>query len=362
MYGEWYNDTQTLAFEPLSNDNAWIRNECDYAVVGLRGHLEENGLHFTGEITRHSECTTFSLIKGGASSSACFDSDNGATDSLGGACGDYSGNVHKCGMQDDPDFNATSLCCACGGGVRGGMATSACFNWNSSATDDDGNTCSWYMTNPGECGLHDRPGFKAAHLCCKCGGGVQAIGTSWRQELHELQDEREEIWVLQRSLDRLTAEVGTLKSSEETAGSKMELLRQQSQELRDRSAALQAERQSLLLQITSAEREASNLKGVSSNLRDRYDNLESAYESACLLVKVAGCITLAVVVAAVALTCGRVSRLDRNCEARNVGDAILDARHDHQPTSVSGQAQLVFSAPAAVDDCEDLEEVSTKLL
>lgn len=39
------------------------------------------------------------------------------------------------------------------------------------ATDASGKNCSYYMGNEAECGLFDDDDFKAAEMCCFCGGG-----------------------------------------------------------------------------------------------------------------------------------------------------------------------------------------------
>ena len=50
----------------------------------------------------------------------CENTDNGATDPYGDNCNDYASNTHWCGGYDDSDFISNSMCCACGGGNRGG--------------------------------------------------------------------------------------------------------------------------------------------------------------------------------------------------------------------------------------------------
>ena len=54
---------------------------------------------------------------------ACFDSDNGATDPYGDDCGDYAVYTYWCGdgTYDDDDFSHDEMCCACGGGSGGGF-------------------------------------------------------------------------------------------------------------------------------------------------------------------------------------------------------------------------------------------------
>ena len=46
----------------------------------------------------------------------CKDLDNGKTDSLQEDCSYYTEYKEDCGQDDDVDFKANELCCACGGG------------------------------------------------------------------------------------------------------------------------------------------------------------------------------------------------------------------------------------------------------
>ena len=52
----------------------------------------------------------------------CIDADNGATDIYGDGCIYYNGNPGDCGRDDDNDFFANAMCCACGGGKKGIMS------------------------------------------------------------------------------------------------------------------------------------------------------------------------------------------------------------------------------------------------
>ena len=44
----------------------------------------------------------------------CTDTDNGATDEDGAGCAPfYNNNPQYCGVYDDDDFTANTMCCAC---------------------------------------------------------------------------------------------------------------------------------------------------------------------------------------------------------------------------------------------------------
>ena len=47
---------------------------------------------------------------------SCRNTDGGATDSYGDSCAAYKGYTGWCGLYDDDDFTANSMCCVCGGG------------------------------------------------------------------------------------------------------------------------------------------------------------------------------------------------------------------------------------------------------
>ena len=48
----------------------------------------------------------------------CVDTDMGASDSAGLTCSDYDPYIGvACGANDDSDFSAVQMCCACGGGI-----------------------------------------------------------------------------------------------------------------------------------------------------------------------------------------------------------------------------------------------------
>lgn len=54
----------------------------------------------------------------------CMDTDYGATDEDGDGCSDYTTNPSWCGGYDDDDFTSETMCCACQGGrtILGGGA------------------------------------------------------------------------------------------------------------------------------------------------------------------------------------------------------------------------------------------------
>ena len=53
----------------------------------------------------------FTLIVG-----VCADIDNGALDSDGNSCTNTPGPGPSCGIRDDDDFVAETMCCKCNGG------------------------------------------------------------------------------------------------------------------------------------------------------------------------------------------------------------------------------------------------------
>ena len=53
-------------------------------------------------------------------SGSCIDTDDGKTDSAGFGCEFYA-RIGRCGRYDNSDFTAASLCCGCGGGIKGNL-------------------------------------------------------------------------------------------------------------------------------------------------------------------------------------------------------------------------------------------------
>ena len=45
--------------------------------------------------------------------SGCVDEANGATDKFSTGCDYYKDSTYACGIFDDDDFKANSMCCAC---------------------------------------------------------------------------------------------------------------------------------------------------------------------------------------------------------------------------------------------------------
>jgi hypothetical protein len=116
---------------------------------------------------------------------ACYDSNAIWTDLGGDGC-DWYGlgtNASTCGDYNTSDFNANDMCCACGGGsstpVRFSME---CQSTNFEATDNGNDGCDWYeRRNRSErCGDYDDADFDANSMCCACGGGrdVPVFGRS----------------------------------------------------------------------------------------------------------------------------------------------------------------------------------------
>ena len=128
--------------------------------------------------------------------SECLDAnDSGAADSAGHRCGFYNNHSTVCGANDDSDFSASAICCACGGGAQvatpsasptafstttpeatlsptAASAETSCADSNNGATDPYGDGCEYYETYPGDCGGYDDDDFNSVQMCCACGGGV----------------------------------------------------------------------------------------------------------------------------------------------------------------------------------------------
>ena len=47
----------------------------------------------------------------------------------------------------------------------------SCSSTNNGANDAYGDTCTWYANYPDSCGRYDDADFRAASMCCECGGG-----------------------------------------------------------------------------------------------------------------------------------------------------------------------------------------------
>lgn len=107
---------------------------------------------------------------GWANLASCEDTDWYATDTYGDGCSWYTGGT-GCGNYDDWDFDANSMCCGCGGGST--YQDDTCQHTSYGATDDWGDSCSWYDDGIG-CGSYDDWDFWASIMCCGCGGGYIA--------------------------------------------------------------------------------------------------------------------------------------------------------------------------------------------
>ena len=108
----------------------------------------------------------------------CLDAnDSGATDSAGRICGFCTFNMILCGANDDSDFSAGVMCCACGGGQQAqtpsaaptaASAGTSCTDSDSGATDPYGDSCSAYFGNLDWCGSYDDSDFSSFEMCCAC--------------------------------------------------------------------------------------------------------------------------------------------------------------------------------------------------
>ena len=115
-YDDHPDDCGTLNDCPVisDQDDAFFGYSCDGLINSGVGncagqdctceYLEATGRDCTG-------CVCQSYLGEG-----CLDTDNGATDSAEMSCSVYT--LPACGTRDDDDFDAWSMCCACGGGTQ----------------------------------------------------------------------------------------------------------------------------------------------------------------------------------------------------------------------------------------------------
>jgi len=109
---------------------------------------------------------------GGQTTGACVNTDNGAADPFGDGCNMYAKHKEWCGKYNDGDFFSKEMCCACGGGRKTVTATTgACVNTDNGATDPFGDGCNVYAKQKHWCGKYDDRDFKSKVMCCGCGGG-----------------------------------------------------------------------------------------------------------------------------------------------------------------------------------------------
>merc|ERR1740124_314501 len=102
----------------------------------------------------------------------CVNTDNGAADPFGDGCNMYAKHKEWCGKYNDGDFFSKEMCCACGGGRKTVTATTgACVNTDNGATDPFGDGCNVYAKQKHWCGKYDDRDFKSKVMCCGCGGG-----------------------------------------------------------------------------------------------------------------------------------------------------------------------------------------------
>ena len=172
-----------------------------------------------GVYNRAAVAVTGSALKFNSAASMCNNTDNGALDFLGHSCDLYDAYPDLCGLVDDEEFDASEMCCACGGGsgsygggiynsgtstfldcqliansARVGQALFAAefafssfsncsfrgrvANYNDCVSSDDGavnpygDGCDAYAFNRWWCGNYDDSDFSSNDMCCACGGGV----------------------------------------------------------------------------------------------------------------------------------------------------------------------------------------------
>ena len=81
----------------------------------------------------------------------CQDTNFGATDDYGDGCIEYNSNPQWCGNYDTATFNSLGMCCICDGGIDPinkifGCTDIAACNYNIDANIDDG-SCEYYYPN-----------------------------------------------------------------------------------------------------------------------------------------------------------------------------------------------------------------------
>ena len=114
----------------------------------------------------------------------CVDTNHDQVNSDGYSCSyinqlhDNENIAYDCDTQADTStFSASSMCCACGGGINWNATSSSnhiemrCLDKMSSYVDSRGLTCDSYHDGTSGCGSHDTPHFNSSSLCCDCGGG-----------------------------------------------------------------------------------------------------------------------------------------------------------------------------------------------
>ena len=70
-------------------------------------------------------------------------------------------------MNDDLEFRANEMCCACSGGV---VKIVGCANKSNGTRG--GSECDWYNRREEWCGAWDDDDFNSFDSCCGCGGGI----------------------------------------------------------------------------------------------------------------------------------------------------------------------------------------------
>jgi len=105
-------------------------------------------------------------------------------DSGGDGCAGYTQNADSwCPMADTYSVHqqqdASSKCCACGGGQRGSGAGGLECGSDAEWEDARGSTCARYDTNAGMCRDAEQYAVTvevtASDVCCACGGGLHAV-------------------------------------------------------------------------------------------------------------------------------------------------------------------------------------------
>jgi len=108
---------------------------------------------------------------------------------MGNGCKLYSDYPASCGGLDTDAFSAFDLCCACGGGST--ASQKSCEDTAAEeAKDTSGFGCEWYNVNPQDCIVEEYKSndFNASEMCCACGGGNGDYYDPWNADVTSLAD------------------------------------------------------------------------------------------------------------------------------------------------------------------------------
>lgn len=149
----------TCSMAGLCDKECGICSTTTYTSTSTRTTRTKTTTSKTVTVTTITKTTTTSST---TTTAKCYDQDLGRTDKFGKGCAVYSPSM--CALDTDTeDFDASGMCCACGGGL-------ACQNSNEDgATDQKSRTCTSYTFDMCT-GDADDDDFEAKTMCCVCQG------------------------------------------------------------------------------------------------------------------------------------------------------------------------------------------------